>query len=105
MVKISFSVVTVSERYVVYTLTSVLGVSDVTDREVVVFPNPVSSYFTIKVKGSYIGENYYVFNCLGQQVINGKIVLLEEKINVEALVPGLYFLQLGSGQSYKLVKE
>ncbi|MDB2462735.1 T9SS type A sorting domain-containing protein [Algibacter sp.] len=67
-----------------------------------VSPNPSTNY--IKVNGLTQTENYKVYNVLGTEVMTGTINR-EEKISIQHLNEGMYFLQLQSKISLKFIKQ
>lgn len=66
------------------------------------FPNPSTDY--IQISNLKNTENYKIFNVLGSEVANG-IVSDEEKIDIQNLTNGLYFLRFDNGNTMKFIKE
>lgn len=60
-----------------------------------VFPNPASGYITIKSQFTD-HKNVYatVFNCTGKRVKSVKVLSDQQKINIDELAPGIYFIEL-----------
>ncbi|MBL7560348.1 T9SS type A sorting domain-containing protein [Olleya sp. YSTF-M6] len=83
---------------------STLGVDNFTISETTVklFPNPCIDY--IQISGLIKSEVYTIYNNLGAEVYNGSAID-NEKINIEDLTSGLYFLKLKNGRSIKFIKE
>lgn len=79
-----------------------LSISQFDSENSEIFPNPSSIY--IKVKGTTSKANYKVYNVLGKQVSQG-VVSENEKINIENLTKGLYFLNLNKHNIMKFVKK
>ncbi len=63
-----------------------------------VYPNPVSHFLSLNTEG---GEDFQIFNLLGQQVLTGKMA---QRIIVSALPEGTYFLKVGLEQ-VKFIKQ
>jgi hypothetical protein len=69
---------------------------------ILLFPNPSTDY--IQINGLTSSENYKIYNALGKEIQKG-FVVENEKINVENLSNGLYFLKLENGNTIKFIKE
>jgi hypothetical protein len=67
-----------------------------------IFPNPSSNF--IEITGLATQENYEIYNTLGQEIKKG-IVNENERIDIQNLTNGLYFLKLKKGNSIKFVKQ
>lgn len=82
------------------------GVDEVTERELTIFPNPASGWITLK--GSPMRE-VSIYNLMGQKLISHSFIGEDCRMDVEFLVPGVYFVQVsgedGSSTMGKLVKE
>jgi len=70
--------------------------------KVKIFPNPSKN--SIQVSGLSEAEAYEVFSVLGAKVNNGKIAD-NEKIDIQNLTNGLYFLKFKNGNTIKFIKE
>jgi hypothetical protein len=73
-----------------------------TKEKVIFFPNPVSNF--IQVSGITKLEKYNIYDYLGRKVING-IISNDEKIDIQTLTNGLYFLILNNGNKIKFIKS
>jgi glucuronoarabinoxylan endo-1,4-beta-xylanase len=63
---------------------------------VIVYPNPVKDVLTIDLKGNTTGDQLFIVNALGQQVIQVNAIQSEQtEIDVSNLQSGLYFYRLG----------
>ncbi len=69
-------------------------------KKVFIAPNPTSDYLTIQ--GMYDVKSVSIYSSNGQ--ILEVLSVNEGKVNVEHLLPGIYFLELG-GSVYRFVKE
>lgn len=58
-----------------------------------VVPNPSSSTFVVQLTTDYIGTNYYVFNQLGNPIVNGKVVSEDIEIDMSNFSEGIYWLK------------
>lgn len=66
------------------------------------YPNPAKSSF--EISGLVDDDKIIIYNTLGSKVMETK-VKQNEKVNIEHLAGGLYFLNFSNGQSIKFVKE
>ena len=66
------------------------------------YPNPSTDF--IYVLGLNSEKEYKIYNLLGQEIRSGKIYL-KEKIDIQNLTNGLYFLKFNTGNSLKFIKE
>lgn len=74
------------------------GVSEFSEEEFSVYPNPASSIVNITVSpGVLIGtKQYHLFNAYGQTIGNFEIVNGVNQIDVSNLTNGIYFLKIGN---------
>lgn len=80
-----------------------LGIEDnIAMNNLVIVPNPSSDF--IEIVGLKESEIYTTYNILGAKVIEGNIQP-DERININNLPNGMYFIQLGNGQTIKLLKN
>jgi hypothetical protein len=70
--------------------------------KLIVFPNPTSNYITLS--GLTKTENYSLYSDLGAKVSVGS-VSNNEKINVQNLTNGIYFIKLEGGVNLKFIKK
>lgn len=87
---------------VVFSGGTAVGLKEVNDTEVTVYPNPVSNHLTIQVKdaGSYSAN---IIDVQGKVVLNTQVNQEQSTVNVSELSNGLYFLILTdtNGNSYQ----
>lgn len=79
-----------------------LSTSDFSFNDKVVYPNPSSSF--IHIKGLTEISNYNIFNNLGAEVMNGTL-LNTNKIDIQNLNNGIYFLKTDNGYTFKFIKD
>ena len=70
--------------------------------DVKLYPNPAKSSF--EISGLVDDEKVIIYNSLGSKVMEAT-VKQTEKVNIEHLVSGLYFVNFSNGQSIKFLKE
>lgn len=79
-----------------------LSTNNFTVKTVKISPNPSSNF--IEITGLTTTENYNIYNTLGQEVKKG-IANNNEKIDIQNLTPGIYFLKFETGNTLKFIKE
>ena len=67
-----------------------------------IFPNPTNGTFEIEMTGLEDETEYTIYNLLGKKVSQG-FIGTNNKVNVENLSKGVYFLKLSYGQILKFV--
>jgi hypothetical protein len=72
------------------------------DKVLKVYPNPSSNF--IQVKGLGEAENYVLYNFYGLKISEGSISS-EDKINIQNLKDGIYFLVFDKKDKLIFVKE
>jgi hypothetical protein len=79
------------------------GIEDNSDiNKLVIVPNPSNDF--IEIAGLKESEVYTIYTILGAKVIEGSIQT-GERININFLRNGMYFIQLGNGQTANLLKN
>lgn len=71
-------------------------------KKIKITPNPSSNI--IKVTGLLKAEPYTLYTILGEKVNNG-ILINNEKIGIQNLLNGMYFLKFENGQIIKFLKD
>ncbi|HLG35822.1 MAG TPA: T9SS type A sorting domain-containing protein [Bacteroidia bacterium] len=67
---------------------------------ITIFPNPSSGIFTIQTEEQFINSTMTIFNVLGEEILEQKILAALTEINLSHHARGIYFLQLRtSGQT------
>ncbi len=67
-----------------------------------IHPNPSSDYITIKNINTAV--NYQIIDLNGAIIIKGSVNGSDNKINIECLSPGLFFLKIDGQQPVKVLK-
>jgi hypothetical protein len=67
-----------------------------------IYPNPSHSF--INISGLNNEENYKIFNIQGKELVNG-IINNQEKIDIENLANGFYFIKFESGNKFRFIKK
>lgn len=58
--------------------------------ELVTYPNPTQDLITIKVASGIVGQEYHVFNQIGQRVFKGKILSEKWSLDITGWAKGVY---------------
>lgn len=83
---------------------SALSIDDLDNKtnNIKVFPNPSTEF--IQISGLSKEESYKIYNVLGVETNKGSISN-NDKINIQNLTNGIYFLKFDSGNTIKFIKE
>ncbi len=84
-----------------------VGVDDLADNQLLLYPNPVSKHLTINFESNASAASFNLFGAHGEKLVS-KQVNSGEQLNLENLPSGLYLYQLsvdGKLQSGKLLKN
>ncbi|UZT95897.1 fibronectin type III domain-containing protein [Chryseobacterium fluminis] len=73
----------------------------ISQTDIVIYPNPVSS--VLYVKNISPRANYKIYNSAGQLVSNG--IILNNKIDVHALINGVYVIDIQDGEQITVQKK
>ena len=82
-----------------------IGIDEVVDAAIRLYPNPATSSFMVNVPHKLQGTSYQLLNILGKTVLKGEIQKQELTLNVEDLTSGIYFLVMGEGYMRKIIKK
>ena len=78
------------------------------DKNVVIYPNPVTNKLLITMPTGYQGTSISIFNLNGKQVYKGQMNSVKGSINVSSLSSGLYTIRISNGTetlSQKFIKK
>lgn len=84
-----------------------LGVLDIDNLNIDIYPNPANDLITIRGVENLIDPNYIITDLLGKQVLYGKLSNETSLIDISQLDAGVYLLQVGQyrKQTLKLIKK
>lgn len=71
-------------------------------RDLTVFPNPVNDILSINNMGTNLSE-FIIYSAMGQVSLKGNII--NGRINVSSLKPGIYLLKINGSLIGKIIKE
>jgi len=84
-----------------------LGISDVDDIKISLFPNPSNGIFNITSQENNL--EYQLFNVIGQKIVDGKLNFGNNVIDLTSFDNGIYFMSIksnkGSYSEFKLIKN
>lgn len=84
----------------------VTGIGEEKVDDIFVSPNPVSDKITITTALDKIGYNYTIVDNTGKSVYTGALEAHETVIDLQNLMPGLFFFKLeNSGEILKIIKQ
>ena len=75
---------------------------ELTNNNIKIYPNPSNDF--IQINGLIRKERYRIYNTLGAEIKEGEISD-NEKINIQILKSGLYFVKFEDGNTLKFIKE
>lgn len=81
---------------------SVLNIDDFQVKNLKLYPNPSSNY--LQISGLQQNVTYSIYNIHGKNISSGTL-LPQEKISINTLDSGLYFLRIDSGNNFKFIKK
>lgn len=81
---------------------STVGINELAFGAVKVYPNPSKDF--IALEGIGVNRDFIIYNMSGQIMQRG-IISQGERINVQSLTKGLYFIRLEESNLWKFVKE
>jgi hypothetical protein len=70
-----------------------------------IYPNPNKGELTINVPSILIGEEFKIYNLLGETLHNEKITNSTQNVNIYTLPKGIYFLKIKNSEIKKIIKE
>lgn len=73
-----------------------IGWQQLSDSEIIVYPNPVSNELTVSAGDESGSKNLMLYNMQGKLVLSKVITGTEAKINLESLTKGVYLLSISN---------
>jgi hypothetical protein len=88
-------------------LSSTTSIEEEEPSQLIIYPNPAKNYIEVSLDNNYRGEQFIIYNSLGQMVISGYIESEKNQIDISGLTMGLYTFYIDSqnGYSSKFIKE
>lgn len=78
------------------------------NKNISMYPNPASNYFTIENTQAYTPYSITIFNCVGQTVYKEEMLHGKKIIDIEKFDDGLFTIEINSENKkshYKLIKQ
>lgn len=79
---------------IIVTIDLCIGNSDINENLFLIYPNPSDDFVTIQIGSSLLNSNYRISNNEGKIMLNGYLNLMETKIDLSGLKPGVYLFCL-----------
>lgn len=86
-------------------LTNTSATTELPNKAITIYPNPVKRTLNIDFKPNKINGNYLIINNIGKIVLEGNFNQNTNEINVESLQNGIYQLVINNQQTIKFIKE
>ncbi|MDP4630985.1 MAG: T9SS type A sorting domain-containing protein [Flavobacteriales bacterium] len=95
-----------SDKYFYYE-TSNVGIEDQASISSKLYPNPALEQITIKTDVSMIGQEYFLFDLVGNLITKGKITGINTSLSLLGLASGSYIIAIQGQEkkSFKIIKE
>ena len=68
------------------------------------FPNPASDELLVDGLGAGDIEGYSIYNISGQKLVEGRISITDNKVDISGLVPGIHLIQLNGKSKTVMLK-
>ena len=78
------------------------GISDINENLFLVYPNPSDDFVTIQIISNLLNSNYRISNNEGKIMLNGSLNLIDTKIDLSGLKPGVYLFCFGEDYYEKI---
>ena len=69
-------------------------INNVTSNNIRIYPNPANTFITIETEAAQENKQIRIMNALGQEIISEKIISSLQKISIENLSNGMYYLRV-----------
>lgn len=93
----------------IFTANHACGITNVQPaKEKVTFqiqPNPATDFVTFVVDHTLIGQPYKVLDMNGREIIKGIVTDIENQIDIQSYLPGIYLMEVGTGATQRFVKK
>jgi hypothetical protein len=87
---------------IVITIDLCNGISDINENLFLVYPNPSDDFVTIQIGSNLLNLNYIISNNEGKIMLNGTLNLIDTKIDLSGLKPGVYLFCFGEDYYEKI---
>jgi len=83
-----------------------IGLEEIKLKKLNVYPNPTTEEINIDISKAYEGKFYSILNNSGQVVQSGTFSIGANKLELNKVTPGFYYLQiLGEDKPIKIIKH
>jgi len=98
---------TSGHRYVAKYSNPYAGIKEVgKNNDIKIYPNPANDIITIKITPAMMDADYFIGDMTGKLLFTGVLENTENKVVIESLASGLYFLKIGNTtiqKTYKII--
>ncbi|MEN9302327.1 MAG: hypothetical protein RL264_756 [Bacteroidota bacterium] len=83
-----------------------VGIEDLINEQILLYPNPTASTFIIDVPSSIVGNSYKMYDVSGRVLETGKLTKNQSEISVLNLATGTYYFQIVENcKTIKFIKQ
>lgn len=86
-----------------------ISVLELTEDDANIYPNPTNGILNIEFKRALEKSSFELFNSIGKQIIKTELLELNTQLNIENVLPGIYFYKINSNglsiKKGKLIKK
>lgn len=100
----TITAVDLRDTYLIKMSSGLLGTPVFNNEDIGFYPNPAKREVIIQAKTDLVGQSYSIFSIQGQQLRTG-VLSSDKSIEIESLQTGIYFLKIGTYNSFKIIKE
>jgi hypothetical protein len=83
------------------------GISENSEAQISISPNPASDYVTLKVSEQFLGKNYLIYDNSGREIMEGIISQKEMVIKIGAFDDGIYLIKVNNEiqNTFRIIKQ
>jgi hypothetical protein len=84
----------------------VLGVNEIANTNILVYPNPTNGNITLEVSSELVGKRYSIQDFSGRIILTGKISSIQNHIDLQDVARGAYYISIENSSSVtKVIKQ
>ena len=83
------------------------GITENSEAQISISPNPASDYVSLKVSESLLGKNYFIYDNSGRKIMEGIISQKEMIIKIGAFDDGVYLIKVNNEiqNTFRIIKQ
>ena len=86
-------------------LSSIVSLTVKVNGSMVIFPNPVTDFFTVQITGAFTKQEARIYDTKGRLLKTVLIATSTQKINVSEFARGIYLIKFSDSSVYKISKQ